>query len=154
MEGKKEEKQASKYILPDLNVIQIESERYLASRVLLNPLLLGKNCLGIAACIEKVNVELREKLLFRDNIKFAGGNSNINAINEVLHTEIRNLLPNYSNRIKIKSNPINRNNLKKSQISCWVGGAIISNLSIFKDLLITKKVWEEKGNEIFHKQTF
>ena len=152
LEGKKEEQPASKYILPDLNVIQIESEKYLAPRVLLNPALVGKSCLGlhqmVAACIEKVNVELREKLLNRDSIKFSGGNSNIKALNEVLHTEIRKLLPNYSNRIKIKSAKSN------SKISSWLGGAIISSLSIFKDLLITKKIWEEKGNEVIHKQTF
>ena len=152
LEGKKEEQPASKYILPDLNVIQIESEKYLAPRVLLNPALVGKSCLGlhqmVAACIEKVNVELREKLLNRDSIKFSGGNSNIKALNEVLHTEIRKLLPNYSNRIKIKSAK------SSSKISSWLGGAIISSLSIFKDLLITKKIWEEKGNEVIHKQTF
>ena len=152
LEGKKEEHQATKFTLPDSNVIQIESERFLAPKVLLNPALVGKSCLGlpqmVVACIEKINFELREKLLLKDNIKFTGGNSNIKGLNEVLHAEIRNLLPKYNTRIKIKSIANN------SQISCWLGGAIISSLSIFKDLLITKKIWEEKGNEIIHKQTF
>ena len=149
LEGKKEENTASKYILPDLNVIQIDSEKYMAPRVLLNPSLVGKNCLGlhqmVAACIEKVNAEIREKLM--DKIKFTGGNSNIKALNEVLHTQIRGLLPKYGAKIKMKSNQ------NASTISCWQGGNTIASLGIFKDLLISKKNWEENGNKIIHKQT-
>lgn len=148
LEGKKEENAASKFILPDLNVIQIDSEKYMAPKVLLTPSLVGKNCLGlhqmVAACVEKTNFELREKLM--DQIKFIGGNSNIKALSEVLHTQIR-LLSNKYNRIKIRSNQ------NPSTISSWQGGNIISSLGIFKDLLIKKKDWEENGNHIIHKQT-
>ena len=150
LEGKKTET-VGKYILPDLNVIQIDSERYMAPRVLLTPSLVGKNCLGlhrmVATCFEKVNSELREKLLKDNNLKLTGGNSNIKALNEVLHIEIRELLPKYHTKIKIKAN-------QNSTTSCWNGGNIIASLGIFKELLIKKKDWEEKGNEILHKQTF
>ena len=150
LEGKKTET-VGKYILPDLNVIQIDSERYMAPRVLLTPSLVGKNCLGlhrmVATCFEKVNSEIREKLLKDNNLKLTGGNSNIKALNEVLHIEIRELLPKYHTKIKIKAN-------QNSTTSCWNGGNIIASLGIFKELLIKKKDWEEKGNEILHKQTF
>ena len=149
LERKKEENIASKYILPDLNVIQIDSEKYMAPRVLLTPSLVGKNCLGlhqmVVACLEKVNIELREKLL--DKIQFTGGNSNIKVLSEVLHTQIRGLLPKYGTKIKIKPNQ------NIGTISCWKGGNIISSLGIFKDLLINKKDWEENGNNIIHKKT-
>ena len=138
--------------MPDLNVIQIDSERAMAPRVLLNPSLVGKSCLGlhqmVATCLEKVNYELRDKLLKENNIKITGGNSNIKALNEVLHLEIKELLPKYQNKIKMKSNQ------SATTTSCWIGGNIISSLGIFRDLLIKKKDWEEKGNEILHKQTF
>ena len=151
-EGKKSESTVGKFILPDLNVIQIDSERSMAPRVLLTPSLVGKSCLGlhqmIATCFEKVNNELREKLLKENNIKITGGNSNIKALNEVLHLEIKELLPKYQNKIKMKSNQ------SATTTSCWIGGNIISSLGIFRDLLIKKKDWEEKGNEILHKQTF
>lgn len=152
IEGKKTEAVA-KYILPDLNVIQIDSERYLAPRVLLTPSLVGKNCLGlhkmVATCFEKVNAELREKLLKDNLLKLTGGNSNMKSLNEVLHIEIRELLPNYyQNKIKIKTSQNSRTT------SCWNGGNIIAGLGIFKDLLIKKKDWEERGNEILHKQSF
>ena len=150
-EGKKDESMVSKYTLPDLNVIQIDSEKYLASKVLLTPSLVGKNCLGlhqmVATCIEKVNSELREKLC--PLVKLTGGNSCIKTLNEVMHTEIKGLLPKLNNKIKIKSMTSNM-----ATISCWYGGNIISSLNIFKDLLISKKDWEEKGRDIINKQTF
>ena len=98
----------------------------------------------IATCIEKSNCELREQLC--STIKLTGGNLSIKGLNEIMHTIIKNLLPKYHNKIKIKPNP-------NSTISCWIGGNIVANLGIFKDLLITKKNWEENGNDIIHKQT-
>ena len=151
LEGKKEENAATKYILPDLNAIQIDSEKYMAPRVLLNPSLVGKNCLGlhqmVVACIEKVDLELREKLV--DKILFTGGNINIKGLYEILNNQIKKLLYNndYVKRLKTKPNQTS------STISCWQGGNIISSLGIFKDLLISKKNWEENGNKILHKQT-
>jgi actin-related protein len=148
LDRKKEEITISKYTLPDHNVIQLEKEGSLASEVLLKPSLVGKNCLGIhqmiATCIEKSNCELREQLC--STIKLTGGNLSIKGLNEIMHTIIKNLLPKYHNKIKIKPNP-------NSTISCWIGGNIVANLGIFKDLLITKKNWEENGNDIIHKQT-
>ena len=55
-----------------------------------------------------------------------------------------------------KSNKIikvNVNTIKEPQISCWVGGNIISSLDIFNKISITKKEWEEKGNKIIHVKT-
>ena len=148
LDRKKEEIAISKYTLPDHNVIQLEKEGSLASEVVLKPSLVGKNCLGlhqmIATCIEKTNFELREQLC--STIKLTGGNICIKGLNEFMHTIIKNLLPKYNNKIKLKSNT-------NSIISCWIGGNIVANLGIFKDLLITKKNWEENGNDIIHKQT-
>lgn len=151
MEGKKDDIVPSKYTLPDLTSITIDIEKTMASKVLLNPSLVGKNCLGIhqmiSTCIEKVDFESRENLI--QNIKVTGGNSCIKGLTEVLHTEIRGLLPKNSNKTKIKAIAQNL-----STISCWNGGNIIAGLGIFKNLLISKKNWEEKGNDILHKQTF
>lgn len=151
LEGKKEDTTPGKVNLPDLNVLQITTERYKAPRVLLNPSLVGKNCLGLhqmlATCFQKINVELREKLC--GNIKLTGGNACFKGLNELMHTEMRGLFPKYNTKIKIKT--ISSNG---STISNWVGGNTIAGLSIFQDLLITKKDYEEKGKDIIHKQTF
>ena len=149
LDMKKEENITYKYTLPDHNVIQIDVEKNLASKVLLNPSLVGKNCLGmdqmIATCIEKVNYELREQLC--SLIKLTGGNCCIKGLNEIMHTIIKTLLPKYSNKIKLRVHG-------SPTFSCWQGGNFISALGIFKDLLITKQNWEENGNDIIHKQTF
>lgn len=151
LEGKKDDIVPSKYTLPDLTSITIDIEKTLASKVLLNPSLVGKNCLGfhqmISTCIEKVDFECRENLC--QNIKLTGGTSCIKGLSEVLHTEIKGLLTKYSNKVTIKA--ISQN---LGTISCWNGGNIIAGLGIFKNLLITKKNWEENGNGILHKQTF
>ena len=151
LDKKKEDNTPNKYILPDLNSVQITDERYLATKVLLNPSLVGKNCLGldqmIVTCIEKINSDLREKM--SSAIRLTGGNSCFRGLNEVLHTEVRGLLPKYNTKIKIKAlNPA------LSIISCWVGGNIIAGLDIFKNLLISKNDWNEKGKDIVHIQTF
>jgi actin-related protein len=151
LDKKKEDNIPTKYILPDLNSVQITDERYLATKVLLNPSLVGKNCLGlsqmIVTCVEKINSDLREKM--SSTIRLTGGNSCFRGLNEVLHTEARSLLPKFNTKIKIKAlNP------SLSIISCWVGGNIIAGLDIFNNLLISKNDWNEKGKDIVHIQTF
>jgi len=48
---------------------------------------------------------------------------------------------------------INVNTVKEPQLSCWVGGNIISTLDIFKKMSVTKKEWNEKGSKIVHVKT-
>ena len=151
LESKKEENTPSKYTLPDYNSIMIDTEKFDAPKVLLDPSLVGKNYLGlhqmVVTSIEKVNSEYREKLC--GNIKLTGGNSCFKGLNEVMHTKLRELLPKYNAKVKVKS--VNSN---MATFSSWIGGNVIAGLSIFKDLLITKKMWQENGNNIIHKQTF
>ena len=151
LESKKEENTPSKYTLPDYNSIMIDTEKFDAPKVLLDPSLVGKNYLGlhqmVVTSIEKVNSEYREKLC--GNIKLTGGNSCFKGLNEVMHTKLRELLPKYNAKVKVKS--VNSN---MATFSSWTGGNVIAGLSIFKDLLITKKMWQENGNNIIHQQTF
>ena len=151
LESKKEENTPSKYTLPDYNSIMIDTEKFDAPKVLLDPSLVGKNYLGlhqmVVTSIEKVNSEYREKLC--GNIKLTGGHSGFKGLNEVMHTKLRELLPKYNAKVKVKS--VNSN---MATFSSWFGGNVIAGLSIFKDLLITKKMWQENGNNIIHKQTF
>ena len=137
------------YKLPDSKSIEIDQKEFLASKVIFTPSLVGKNCLGlhhmVAACIEKINSDLRERLC--PNIKLAGGNSLIRNFSQVLHTELHGMLNKYKG-INAKPNSIN------STVSNWYGGNIITGFGIFKNLLINKKDWDEKGKYIVHQQTF
>ena len=148
-ETKSEEERSSTYRLPDSRVIEIDNNEYSASNVMFNPSLVGKNYLGlhqmVATCIEKVNLEYREKLC--NNIKLTGGNSSMKNFNQVMHTQLQDILPK-NKGISIKVNTIN------CTISSWNGGNIITELGIFKDLLVTKKEWDEQGKDIVHKKSF
>ena len=67
--------------------------------------------------------------------------------NQVMHTILHTSLNKYK-RVNVKAYPQN------CIISNWNGGNIISGLGIFKDLLVYKKDWDEKGKDIVNKQAF
>ena len=137
------------YRLPDSKIIEIDQKEFLASKVIFTPSLIGKNCLGlhhmVASCIEKINSDLRERLCC--NIKLTGGNSLLRNFSQVLHTELHGMFSKYKG-INAKANSSN------CTVSNWNGGNIVTGLGIFKNLLINKKDWDEKGKVIVHKQTF
>ena len=148
-ETKVDDVKISTHKLPDSRTIDIDRKEFMASKVIFKPSLIGKNCLGlhemIVACVQKVNSDLRERLC--SNIKLTGGNSLMGNLSQVMHSELHGMLNRYKG-INVK---INANNCT---ISNWNGGNIVAGLGIFKDLLISKKDWEEKGKDIVHKQTF
>ena len=148
-EGKGEEEKTTNYRLPDSRVIEIDNNEYSASNVIFNPSLVGKNYLGlhqmVATCIEKVNSEYRIKLC--NSIKLTGGNCLTKNLNQVMHTKLQELLTNHQG-ISVKINTQN------AIISPWNGGNIVTELGIFKDLLINKKDLEEKGKNIIHQKAF
>ena len=143
----KKEETITKVTLPDRKEIKLQDEKILAPSVLFFPSLIGKNCMGIhqlvANSINKVDLENREKIL--ESGRITGGNAQIKNCTESLHTGSKALLPG-NNKLKFVQSP-------RPNLSCWIGGQIISNLSLFNKLVITKKEWEEKGNEILHKKT-
>ena len=148
-ETKNEEERSNTFRLPDSREIRIDNNEYSASNVMFDPSLVGKNYLGlhqmVATCIEKVNSEYREKLC--NNIKLTGGNSLMRNFNQVMHTQLQDILTK-NKGISVK------NNSNNSTISSWNGGNIVTELGIFKDLLINKKDWEEKGKDIIHQKAF
>ena len=148
VESKSNEDKSIIYSLPDKREIILEHKEFDAAKVVLNPSLVGKNCLGlhqmVTTSIERVNADLREKLY--SNIRLTGGNSSIDNFRDVMNTKIEHFLGKFSGiNIRTESN---------CTVSNWNGGNILSNLGIFNDLLITKKDWEEKGKDIVHKKTF
>ena len=148
-ENKEVENKSTPYKLPDSNELFLDHKDFDAVKVVFNPSLVGKNCLGlhqmIATSIEKVNSDLRERLY--SNIKLTGGNSLIQNFAQVIHTELQSLLTTYK-VINARVHSIN------CTISNWNGGNIVSSLDIFNNLLISRQEWEEKGKDIVHKKTF
>ena len=135
------------YYLPDGTSISLGDERIIASEILFKPELIGKEFLGLSdiilSSINKAEIQLRSKTY--ENIVLSGGN----ILMKGLEDKIKDDIIQKSNKI-IK---VNVNTIKEPQISCWVGGNIISSLDIFNKISITKKEWEEKGNKIIHVKT-
>ena len=135
------------YYLPDGTSISLGDERIIASEILFKPELIGKEFLGLSdiilSSINKAEIQLRSKAY--ENIVLSGGN----ILMKGLEDKIKDDIIQKSNKI-IK---VNVNTIKEPQISCWVGGNIISSLDIFNKISITKKEWEEKGNKIIHVKT-
>ena len=144
-----EEDKAFQYKLPDSRIVELDLKDYNASKVMFNPALVGKKCLGfdkmVETCIEKVNLDLRDNLC--DNIKLTGGNCLMRNFNQVMHTILHTTLNKYK-RVNVKAYT------NSCIISNWNGGNIIAGLGIFKDLLVSKKDWDEKGKDIVNKQAF
>lgn len=147
--GEEKSNKKYQYKLPDSRIVEFDLKDYNASQVMFDPTLVGKKCLGfdkmVETCIEKVNFNLRENLC--DNIKLTGGNCLMRNFNQVMHTILHTSLNRYK-RVNVKAYPNN------CIISNWNGGNIISGLGIFKDLLVYKKDWDEKGKDIVNKQAF
>ena len=135
------------HFLPDGNVIKLGVEKILPPEILYNPEFIGLEYPGlhemILNSINNVDIELRKNLY--ENILLSGGNMAIKGtVNKIFH-EIKDKV-NQHMKIKI-SGPKNQHLLN------WIGGAIITDMEIFKKMWITKKEWEEKGNKILHEKT-
>jgi len=138
------------YKLPDDSSIFIKDQRIKCCEALFNPNMAGldyddniaKYCNN---CIIKCH-ETIKKILY-NNIFLSGGNTMFKGFPERLTKEIKALAPeSYKNDVKVIAEP-------ERNISAWKGGSIISTLSTFDNLWITKKEYEEYGAYIVTKKT-
>jgi centractin len=135
------------YYLPDGSSISVGDERILATEILFNPEIIGKEYLSfpdmIISSVNKVDVQVRQKSY--ENIFLSGGNTAFNGLNEQINSELKNKLT--------KNTKINIQKSENPQYSCWIGGNIISILEIFKKMWVTRNDWNESGNKIIHTKT-
>ncbi|KAJ5073813.1 hypothetical protein M0811_08377 [Anaeramoeba ignava] len=94
--------------------------------------------------IMKCDEEIRKEMF--GNIVLSGGTSMFQGIKERIEKEINELSPK-DMKIKVISPP-------ERKYSVWIGGSILSSLSIFKNLSISKEEYEEFGNSIIHQKMF
>ncbi|CAN8317963.1 unnamed protein product [Cochlearia groenlandica] len=136
------------YMLPDGQVITIGAERFRCPEVLFNPSLIGMETSGIHETtynsIMKSDVDIRKDLY--SNIVLSGGSTMFNGIAERMSKEITALAP-PSMKVKILA-PNER------KYSVWVGGSILSSLSSFQEMWMTKAEYEEHGGTLVHKKCF
>jgi len=136
------------YELPDGNVIVIGNERFRCPEVLFQPSFIGKEASGIHDCtfqtIMKCDVDIRKDLYA--NIVLSGGTTMFPGIGERMTKELQALAPS-TMKIKVVAPP-------ERKYSVWIGGSILSSLSTFQSMWISKAEYDESGPAIVHRKCF
>lgn len=136
------------YELPDGNIITVGNERFRCPEALFQPSFLGKEAFGIHRTafdsIMKCDVDIRKDLY--GNVVLSGGTTMYEGIGERLTKELTSLAPS-TMKIKVVAPP-------ERKYSVWIGGSILSSLSTFQQMWITKEEYDESGPSIVHRKCF
>eukprot|EP00396_MALV-II-16_sp_LP-1_P000339 gene339-172_t len=136
------------YELPDGNIITVGNERFRCPEVLFQPNFIGKEASGIHdttfQSIMKCDVDIRKDLYA--NIVLSGGTTMFTGIGERMTKELTALAPS-TMKIKVVAPP-------ERKYSVWIGGSILSSLSTFQQMWISKNEYDESGPTIVHRKCF
>jgi len=134
------------YEMPDGQVITIGSSRFRAPEALFDPSMVGLEQEGIHKLIYnsimKCDVDIRKDLYA--NIVLSGGSTMYPGIHDRVEKEVTALAP-PSMKIKVVAPP-------ERKYSVWIGGSILSSLSTFENMWITKEEYDESGPAIVHRK--
>jgi len=138
------------YEMPDGTIVTIGSERFRCPEVLFKPSLIGKEFPGIhESCynsIMKSDIDVRKDLY--SNIVLSGGTTMFTGLPERLQKEVQKLAPSaISSKVKVHATP-------ERKYSVWIGGSILSSLSNFQCMWITKAEYDDAGPQIVHRKCF
>ncbi|CAL4065363.1 unnamed protein product, partial [Meganyctiphanes norvegica] len=136
------------YELPDGQVITIGNERFRCPEALFQPSFIGMESMGVHetayTSIMKCDIDIRKDLFA--NVVMSGGTTMYPGIADRMQKEITSLAPS-TLKIKIIAPP-------ERKYSVWIGGSILSSLSTFQTMWITKEEYEESGPGIVHRKCF
>ena len=147
------------YELPDGKKIVIGNERFRCCEILFKPNLIGIKCKGIDQLIHdsiaksNINISYNISKNFFNNIVLSGGTTMIPNIKERIKIELENNINNNINNVsdtdcvKVKViAPANR------KYSTWVGGSILSSLSYFEEMWISRDDYNQIGPDVVHRK--
>jgi len=136
------------YELPDGNIITVGNERFRCPEVLFQPSFIGKESSGIHdttfKSIMNCDVDIRKDLYA--NVVLSGGTTMFTGIGERMTKELTALAPS-TMKIKVVAPP-------ERKYSVWIGGSILSSLSTFQQMWISKGEYDESGPTIVHRKCF
>jgi len=136
------------YELPDGSIVIIGSERFRCPEALFDPSLIGKESSGIHdvtfQSIAKCDFDIRKDLYA--NVVLSGGSTMFQGIGERMTKELTALAPS-TMKIRVVAPPERR-------YSVWIGGSILSSLSTFQQMWISKQEYDESGPSIVHAKCF
>ncbi|KAJ2918132.1 hypothetical protein MD484_g2328, partial [Candolleomyces efflorescens] len=126
--------------LPDGETVIIGKERFHVPEALFQPSLHGLDTLVgvhslVNVAIGKADSSVQSQLY--NNIVVAGGNTMFPGFANRLESEIVNLAP-ATTTVSVVA-PSDRD------LATWLGGSILSSLQVFRQMLVTKEEYEEKG---------
>jgi actin-related protein len=134
--------------LPDGQVITVGDERFRCAEVLFKPTMLGRESEGIHkltySSIMKCDVDIRRDL-YRNTV-LSGGSTMFPNLDQRLNKEMTALAP-ASIKIKVVAPP-------ERKYSVWIGGSILSSLTTFQEMWISKDQYDESGPQIVHRMCF
>jgi len=135
--------------LPDGQVITIGSQRFRCPEALFDPLgHIGKEMKGVHELafesIMATDIDVRKDLY--ENMVMSGGSTMYPGIPERLEKEMTALAP---ARMKVKVTAP-----EERKYSVWIGGSILSSLSTFQQMWISKGEYDESGPTIVHRKCF
>ncbi|KAJ9505566.1 hypothetical protein QJQ45_009754, partial [Haematococcus lacustris] len=136
------------FTLPDGNSITVGSERFRAPEVLFDPSLVGLEAKGIHHLvhdtINKCDIDVRRELY--NNIVLSGGTSMFEGIQTRLNAEV-STLSGTGIKVRVVAPP-------ERKYLVWIGGSILSSLSTFQSMWITREEYLETGPNIVHRKCF
>ncbi|XP_060108147.1 actin, cytoplasmic 1-like [Heteronotia binoei] len=136
------------YELPDGQVITIGNERFRCPEALFQPSFLGMESCGIHETtfnsIMKCDINIRKDLYA--NTVLSGGTTMYPGIADRMQKEITALAPS-TMKIKIIAPP-------ERKYSVWIGGSILTSLSTFQQMWISRQEYDESGPSIVHRKCF
>ncbi|XP_078690965.1 actin, cytoplasmic 1-like [Branchiostoma floridae x Branchiostoma belcheri] len=135
------------YELPDGQVITIGNERFRCPETLFQPNLMGMEMPGVLeitlTTVKRCDVDITKHMY--SNIVLSGGNTMFPGFAErMMQQEITALAP-INTKIKTVAPP-------DRKYSAWIGGSILTSLSTFKEMWITKDEYDESGPVIVHRK--
>jgi len=134
--------------LPDGNTVTLGNQRFRCAESLFQPMKVGKEFPGVHELtfqsIMKCDVDVRRDLY--GNIVLSGGTTMFPGIAERVNKEVVALAPS-SMKIRVIAPP-------ERKFSVWIGGSILSSLSTFQTMWITKSEYDESGPAIVHRKCF
>merc|ERR1712036_47568 len=136
------------YELPDGNIITLGNERFRCPEVLFQPSYIGKEAAGIHdttfQSIVKCDADIRRDLYM--NVVLSGGSTMFPGMGERMTKELTSLAPS-TVKVKCIAPP-------ERKYSVWIGGSILSSLSTFQQMWISREEYDEAGPTIVHRKCF
>ena len=136
------------YELPDGQVISLGSELFRCAEPLFLPCLIGKESEGVHKLayetVMKCDVDIRRDLFA--NTVLQGGSTLFPGMEVRMSKEMYARSP-AGMKVKVVAPP-------ERKYSAWIGGSILSSLSTFQEMWISKDEYDESGPRIVHEKCF